>query len=194
MHDRRFKPTEAHKLEDPERLIWLPPSEVLAHLELRPGLTVADIGAGTGYFAIPIAKAIAPDGKVFAVDVEPQMLDMVRQKLFIAEAPRNIELVQGESTQTNLPDGCADRVLMANVWHEFDDHGAVLREMQRVLRPGGHIAILDWRPDVDHPPGPPLDHRITPEQAIAALTSHHWSVEESCHVGRYSYLVRAMFG
>ncbi len=73
MNDREFKHTEAHKLEDPERLKWLPPAEILAHLRLGPGMKVADIGAGTGYFSIPIARAVGALGHVFAVDLQPEI-------------------------------------------------------------------------------------------------------------------------
>lgn len=194
MPDRRFKPTEAHKLEDPERLIWLPPSEVVAHLDPRPGLVVVDMGAGTGYFAIPIAKAIAPTGKVLAVDVEPEMLEKLKVKLAANESPKNIELHQGEATATQLPDHLADRVLIANVWHELDPSRwpAAAQEAARLLRSHGKLIILDWRPDVDRPPGPPLEHRIPIDQVAAFLISQGWKVEESCLIGRYSYLLIAV--
>lgn len=191
MHDKRFKPSEAHKLEDPERLNWLPPMAVLSLLKLSPGMHVADIGAGTGYFAIPIAKAIGPIGKVTAVDVEPEMLDKLRQKLCTDGAPQNLELVEGDANRTSLEDGRFDRVFLANIWHELDDHAAALREAARLLRPEGRLVILDWRPDVDRPPGPPIEHRISASQVVASLASHRWAVEDSSHIGRYSYLVKA---
>jgi precorrin-6B methylase 2 len=81
MHDRVFKHTEAHKLEDPERLRWLPPAEVISHLRLLPGMKIADIGAGTGYFSIPIARAVGDGGRVPAADLQPEMLELLRQKL-----------------------------------------------------------------------------------------------------------------
>jgi ubiquinone/menaquinone biosynthesis C-methylase UbiE len=191
MHDRRFKPSEVHKLEDPERLIWLPPSEVLTHLSLQPGMNIADVGAGTGFFAIPMARAVAPNGKVFAVDVEPEMLEKLKQKLTALDAPQNIEVVEGEASKTHLAGGCADLVLMANVWHEVDPppRAAVLREATRLLCSGGRLAILDWRSDVDRPPGPPLEHRIAGAQVSEFLRSRGWMVKHSSPVGRYSYLI-----
>jgi ubiquinone/menaquinone biosynthesis C-methylase UbiE len=191
MHDRRFKPSEAHRLENPERLVWLPPSEVLAHMDLKPGMAVADVGAGTGYFAVPIARSIFPDGKVFAVDVEPEMLGKLRDKLTVPGSPTNIELLQGESAQTNLRDGACDRVLFANVWHELEDPAGALKEMRRILRPSGRLVIVDWRPDVERPPGPPIEHRVAPERINSFLSSHDWRTEESCHIGQYSYLIAA---
>jgi ubiquinone/menaquinone biosynthesis C-methylase UbiE len=192
MSSRRFKPTEAHRLEDPERLNWLPPSEVLSLLPLRSGMRVADIGAGTGYFALPIAREIGPSGKVWAVDVEPQMLAKLKEKIESAGGPQNVELFEGEATNTRLPPGELDLLLMANLWHELDDPGRALREANRLLRIGGRLAILDWRPDVDRPPGPPLDHRIPPAEVNDFLESHGWAVEHFSHVGRYSYFLLAV--
>ena len=70
MHDRRFNSSLANRLDDPDRLLWLPPHEVIAALGIQPGDVVADIGAGTGYFALPLARAVGPKGKVCAVDAQ----------------------------------------------------------------------------------------------------------------------------
>src|SRR5689334_18193385 len=96
-----FDPASAHKLEDPERLTWMPPDEVVALLGISRGIDVADIGAGTGYFALPIAVAAAP-GRVFAVDLQPEMLKLLDQKLGAPEAPDNIQLVEGDASATTL--------------------------------------------------------------------------------------------
>ena len=81
MGERLFKPQDAHKLEDPERQIWLPVVDVIRASAIRPGMRVADIGAGTGYFAIPIALAVGVGGKVYAVDLQSEMLNKLQQKL-----------------------------------------------------------------------------------------------------------------
>lgn len=183
-----FDPASAHKLEDPERLTFMPAGEVIEHLSVKPGSDVADIGAGTGYFALPLAKAIAP-GKVYAVDVQPEMLKLLDQKLGAPGAPDNIHLVEGDAAATTLPDQSVDLALLANMWHEIDDHGPVLREMSRILRSGGSVAVLDWRPDVDRPPGPPLEHRIAAADVARTLEQDGWRVTKNEPVGTYSYLV-----
>lgn len=202
MHDRRFNPAEAHRLEDPERLIFMPPDDVVACLEMAPGMTVADVGAGTGYFTIPIAKAVQPGGRVYAVDAQTEMLRLLDAKLGAPSAPDNIVLVEGEAADTRLPQSACDRVLIANVWHELDDHDGVLREAARILKPEGRVAILDWRADVParshgapraegDPPGPPQEHRI-PETAVAeGLRNAGWRVITRANVGQYSYIVIA---
>lgn len=132
-----------------------------------------------------------PNGKIYAVDVEPQLLAMLKQKLAPSGMPQNLELIEGEADSTHLRDECADRVLLANIWHEIEDHAATLHEAKRILRKEGQIAILDWRPDVDPPPGPPLEHRIASAMVQASLRNSGWKIVVATPVGRYSYLVIA---
>jgi len=190
MHDRVFDPSQVHKLEAPERLRWLPPGEVLGWLELRPGMTVADIGAGTGYFAIPVARAIGP-GRVWAVDLQPELLEVLQGKLAKPDAPANIVPLEGTASSTGLADRSCDIALLANVWHELDDPAGVVAELARILKPGGRIAVLDWRPDVERPPGPPLEHRLSAREVQRFFEDHGKRVDAVRNVGQYSYLVLA---
>lgn len=189
MHERRFNPSLAHRLDDPERLLWLPPAEIVATLGVRSGDVVADIGAGTGYFTLPLARAVGPRGRVFAVDAQEEMLLLLRQKLEGASLP-NIETMQAEADHSTLQDGACTLVFLANIWHEFEDRVAVLRESLRILRPGGRIAILDWRPDVEPVAGPPIAHRIAAEAAEMEIESAGFTPLASTKVGRYSWLVQ----
>jgi ubiquinone/menaquinone biosynthesis C-methylase UbiE len=190
MHERRFNPSRAHRLDDPERKKWLPPDPVVAALHLREGATVVDIGAGTGYFALPIAAAVGPVGRVLAVDVAPAMLARLQSRL--AEAGvANVQCVEAEASRTGLPSGCADLVFMAKVWHEFDDHAAVLREARRLLQPGGRIALLDWRPDAEPDHGPPLAHRVASSAAQASIEEAGFTLLNSGNIGLYSWILVA---
>lgn len=194
MNDRVFKHTHAHKLEDPERLKWLPPSEVLSRLHLGKGARVADVGAGTGYFSIPIAKAAGDDGNVFAVDVQQEMLDKLRLKLEQPDSPRNISLHLGPASELPLSDDSVDLAFYANIWHELDDPDSALREAIRVTNAKGRIALLDWRSDKQSPPGPPGEHRI-PAETIMAFLQTHGCHRVSCYtVGQYHYIVTAELG
>jgi ubiquinone/menaquinone biosynthesis C-methylase UbiE len=190
LNERTFPVSEAAKLEDPERLKWLSPPETLAHLRLQAGEDVADIGAGTGYFAFPMAARTAP-GRLYAVDFQLEMLDRLRVKLEAPDAPANIRPLHGEASATGLPDASVDVVFMGNFWHEVDDHDGVLREAERILRPSGRLAILDWKHDVSPPPGPPPGHRIAIQQAIRCLETNGWSVCKSRKIGMFHYLVLA---
>jgi ubiquinone/menaquinone biosynthesis C-methylase UbiE len=193
MNERTFHASNAKKLEDPERLSWSPPAAIIASLRLRKGMTIADIGAGTGYFAIPIAKELGDDGKVLAIDLQQGMLDLLNEKLRQLDSISNIELIQGEAMSTTLPPGSVDMVFMANVWHELDDHATTLKEVRRILCPGGRLAILDWRTDVAQPPGPPPDHRISSDIVTKMLAENGWSTSHISHVGTYSYLIQSTF-
>jgi len=192
MGDRLFKPQDAHKLEDPERQVWLPVADVIRALAIRPGMHIADVGAGTGYFAIPMAQAVGPNGKVYAIDLQLEMLNMLRGKLERLDAPHNIDLAQGEAGKTTLGSKCADVVLIANVWHELDDHEAALQEAARILVPGGTLALLDWRPDKKSPPGPPSDHRLPASDVVQFLTKHNWTTAPPVNIGHYSYFIGAI--
>lgn len=191
MHDRVFKHTEAHKLEDPERLRWLPPADVISRLGLLPGMKVADIGAGTGYFTFPIARAVGELGQVYGVDLQPEMLELLRQKLSDQDAYGNIRLLQGEASRLPLPERAVDVSFYANIWHELPDHDAAFAEALRVSVLGGRIAILDWRDDCTPPPGPPQEHRIPEAAVVAFLNTKGCQKVASQPVGRYGYLVTA---
>ncbi len=189
MHEKRFHHSQAHRLDAPERLAWLPPAEVVKALHVRAGEAIADIGAGTGYFALPLAKAAASSGIVFAIDAQPEMLDLLRAKITGA-SPANIRFIHAEADATGLPDATCDLVFLANIWHEFDNRTLVLEEAQRILKSDGRIAILDWRPDVDREPGPPLDHRLSADSAALELAEAGFQQVTSAHIGRYSWLVQ----
>lgn len=134
---------------------------------------------------------MGPTGKVYAIDLQREMLTLLGKKLEQSGAPTNIELVEGSASQTTLASKCADMVFIANVWHELDDHEAALKEAARVLRPNGRLAILDWRADKNSPPGPPVDHRIEASEVVQFLKKSAWIVAPAIDIGRYSYLVAA---
>ena len=191
MNDRVFRHAHAHKLEDPERLKWLPPAEVLSRLHLAPGSRVADVGAGTGYFTFPLANAVGPNGHVFAVDLQQEMLNLLQQKLRQANAPTNITLHRAPASQLPLADKSVDVVFYANIWHELDDPDAAFGEARRISVPGSTIAILDWRSDKESPPGPPQDHRIAVETLANFLQTSGCHRLGCYNVGQYGYLITA---
>jgi ubiquinone/menaquinone biosynthesis C-methylase UbiE len=191
MNERTFDAKNALRLDDPERLKFLPPDKILSALNLQQGMSVADIGAGTGYFALPIARGVGRGGRVFAVDFQQGMLDHLRQKLGREESPKNVDVVLGDALKTTLSPQSVDMVFIGNVWHELDDYAGLLAEVERILRPSGQITILDWRTDVSQPPGPPLGHRISAADVKETLQRAGWTVEKADNVGMYSYLVKA---
>lgn len=190
MSDRRFDPAKADKLEDPQRTHWLPPGAVMARMEVEPGWTVADVGAGTGFFARPLARAVGSGGRVVAIDAQREMLARLLVTLAEAGGSERIDPVLAEADALPLADDACDGALLAHLWHELDDPVGVAREARRIVRPGGRVAILDWQP-VEPPPGPPFDHRVGPESARDALATAGWVPSAPSRVGPYAWLVVA---
>ena len=193
MPEKRFDATLAYRLDLPERITWLPPQEVIRALAVQAGATVVDLGAGTGYFALPLALAVGTAGRVIAVDAQDEMLELLRKKIS-SSAASNIELVRAEADRIALPDSACDLIFLANVWHEIPDRVAALAEAKRVLKAQGRIAILDWRPDVEPEHGPPLEHRLTPASAVAELVAADFQPGSQRNIGKYSWLVQAAAG
>jgi cyclopropane fatty-acyl-phospholipid synthase-like methyltransferase len=158
-HQHGFSGAEgwARVFDDPERDQWQKPHEVILALQLAPDAKVADIGAGTGYFAARLAH-MTPKGRVYAVDLEP---DMVR---YLAERARkegltNLVPVQATPDSAALPEK-VDRVLMVDTYHHIADRPAYFRRLRDSLASGGEVAIIDFR--IDSPSGPPAASRISP--------------------------------
>lgn len=190
MTGRPFSASLAERLDRPERVTWLPPSEVIRAIDVKADQTIADIGAGTGYFTLPLAAAVGKRGRVFALDSQLEMLNILSKKLHGA-AKENVEPLHARADDTFLSSARCDLVFMANVWHEFPDRAAVLRESKRILKSLGRIAILDWRPDVEPEHGPPLSHRLSGQSALEELSSAGFAQSSLRNIGTYSWLVQA---
>ena len=153
------------KMESPDRAAWQKPDEVVAALGLADGAWVAEVGAGTGYFALRMARAVGAKGRVFAVDVEPRILEKLRERIE-AERVENVTPVLGLGGAPLLPEASVSCVLMVGTFHHFHDGVAALRRIARSLKPGGRIANIDYRPE-ELPVGPPVPEKISREDFIA---------------------------
>jgi predicted methyltransferase len=153
--------------EDPARDAWQKPRDVITALGLRPGMSVADLGAGTGYFTHRLAPAVAPGGIVFAVETEPNLVSYLRARAE-QEAQANVIPVLASFDNPRLPPAAVDLVLVVDTFHHIDQRLGYFQRLSGVLRPGGRIAIIDWRID-RLPVGPPPDHKIAREQVIAEM-------------------------
>lgn len=155
-------------LERPEREAEEKPSVLIRELGLRPGDTVADIGAGTGYFSFRIAPLLG-SGKVLAVDVQPEMLEIIRRRAR-SNGIANVEPVQGRPDSPALPAGVADLVLMVDVYHEFSQPCEMMQAVAKALKPGGRVALVEYRAEDPGVPIKPL-HKMTQAQAIAEMAA-----------------------
>ena len=129
--------------ESSGRDAWQQPQRVIEALAIRPGDTVADIGSGSGYFTLPLARAVGPDGRVFAVDVDEEMNDYLRERLRTAGID-NVTVVQGRFEDPLLPDGEVDLAFTSNTYHHMQDRPRYFRDLKRDLAPGGRLAIVDY--------------------------------------------------
>ncbi|HUV36882.1 MAG TPA: class I SAM-dependent methyltransferase [Patescibacteria group bacterium] len=154
-------------LEREERKEFQKPDEVMKALEPRAGETVADIGAGSGYFTIPIAKAVGPDGTVLAIDISQHMLDYLERRIK-AENLENIELRKVERDDPQLPAGGVDLILMVDTIHytlEREARTAYARKLREGLAPGGRVVVIDYIPKSleERPWGPPPEQHLPKE-------------------------------
>lgn len=172
-------PKSAFHHESGESEHWLAPAELLTELDVHPGMTVGEIGAGMASYTLPIGRHVGPDGKAFAVEWRPWVIDKLRTRLSNPAAPENIDLVVARPAETGIASASCDRVLFADIWHEIENRDAALDEARRILRPGGRLVILNWRPDALCPPGPPVEHRVSMRSTLCAVEMKSWSLLRS---------------
>jgi SAM-dependent methyltransferase len=159
---------DAHRwakvFDDPKRDAWQKPDEVLQALSLSSEATVADIGAGTGYFAVRLAYHV-PQGRVYAVDTEPSMVKYLAERAK-RHGLANLTAVAGTPDDPKLPER-ADLVLLVDVYHHIGERERYFRKVAESLKPNGRVAIIDFR--LDSPHGPPRSARIAPDRVKAEL-------------------------
>ena len=134
-------------LDRPEREREEAPAKAIAALDIRPGQTVADIGAGSGYYTVRLAAAVGPKGRVFATDIQPEMLALIRARTAekSGAAAGQVEIVLGTPTESKLPDGAVDLALMVDVYHELAQPQVFLRSVKRALKPDGRLVLIEFR-------------------------------------------------
>lgn len=172
----RFEGAErwAAMFDDPGRDAWQRPEEVVALMKVAPGGKVADLGAGTGYFLPHLSRAVGPEGKVLALDVEPDMVRYMEARV-AREQLANVEVRQVALDDPALEPSSVDRVLIVNTWHHIEARAAYAERLARALRPGGRVVIVDFTQETDR--GPPPPQRVTAEAITAELGSAGLSVE-----------------
>jgi ubiquinone/menaquinone biosynthesis C-methylase UbiE len=168
---RRIAPVMSHRgadwLDRAEREEEEAPERALEAMGVRPGQTVVDLGAGSGYFTVRLAPRVGPTGRVIAVDIQPEMIARLRERLQ-REGIANVTPVLGSASDPKLPDGSADLVLMVDVYHELASPQQMLRHIARALRPGGRLVLLEYRKE---DPGIPIrpEHKMSVAEAKAEL-------------------------
>lgn len=163
-------------LDRPEREEEEGLSRLITVLGLEPGMTVADIGAGSGTLTLPMARKVGPTGKALAVDIQPEMLEIVRSRAQKAGL-KNVQTILGATTDPKVPDGTADLMLLVDVYHEFDKPYEMTAAMVRGLKKGGRLVLVEYRAEDPNVPIKPL-HKMSERQArkeMAQFPSLRWT-------------------
>lgn len=165
------------RLDDPSRDAWQHPDEIIAAMQLAPTMTVADVGAGTGYFTVRLARVA---GQVIATDVDPQMRQHLRERTRLMPNVRVAEAVTPDSV---------DAILVVHVWHHVHDRAALARDLAAALHPGGRITIVEFTREASH--GPPPEMRLAPAQVVADFAAAGLDARVSSLALPDQYLVEA---
>ena len=173
----------AKQFDDPARDAWQKPDEVLDALKLTRSTRVADIGAGTGYFSVRIARRVS-EGKVLAADVAPDMVRYLRERAQ-REQLQVLVPVQASADSPNLPEP-VDLILVVDTYHHIHRRTPYFAKLKEMLRPNGRLAIVDF--NMASPSGPPREHRIAPERVMAELAAAGYRLVET-----HTFLPRQYF-
>jgi len=167
-YQRRFENAAewSKKFDDPSRNAWQKPQGVIDVMEIAPGATVADIGAGTGYFEPYLSRAAGPGGHVLALDVEPDMVAHLRDRA-AKEQLANVEARQVAADDPGLARSSVDRILVVDTWHHIANRVDYAARLAVALKHGGEVFVVDFTREAKN--GPPPEHRVPPEEVARSL-------------------------
>lgn len=163
-------------LERSEREIEEMPESALDSIGLKPGMTVADVGAGSGYFTVRMARRVGEAGKVYAVDIQPEMLRILRRRLEKADFT-NVETILGAEADPKLPSGQLDLILMVDVYHEFAQPQRMLQKLREALKEGGRMVLLEYRKEDPWVPIRP-EHKMSVAEAKLEVEAEGFELEK----------------
>lgn len=164
-------------LERSEREVEEMPETALDAIGVRPGMVVADVGAGVGYFSVRLARRVGPTGKVFANDVQPEMLTLLKERAVKAHVDNIIEPVLGTESDPKLPKGSMDLVLLVDVYHEFSQPQPMLRRIRESLKADGRLVLLEYRKEDPRIPIRP-EHKMSVEEIKAEVSAEGFRLDK----------------
>ncbi|HTN72783.1 MAG TPA: methyltransferase domain-containing protein [Methylomirabilota bacterium] len=174
-------------LEDPKRDAYQKPQEVMTALGLKPGEIIADIGAGSGYFTFRLAHHVGDKGKVYAVDVSPDMILYINRRIRDLKL-NNVVSILADPDDPLLPDRSVNRFFFSESWHHIENQKKYLSLMKRMLKPGGEIVMIDFHKR-DLPVGPPLQMKIAREDLIKQMESNGFRLVKEHNFLPYQYFL-----
>lgn len=170
----KFKPENWERLVSVDRRTLIDPDRFVEHLDIEPGATVADIGAGPGFFTVPLADRVGATGTVYALDVAPRMIQVLDSR----RLPPQVRVQLSDERSLPIPDASVDLALIAFVLHELEDTHALLTDVKRVLRAPGRLVVVEWVRRAEEM-GPPEHERLTPDDATRLLRAAGFTVAAS---------------
>lgn len=181
-----FPPDKIFLLEEPRD--WQDTEEIMERLHLKTGDIVADIGAGSGYFTIPLASRVGEKGMVFAEDVQIEMINYISKKVEVLEL-KNVRVIFGKTEDPSLLDNFFDLVFLANTYHELEMPYMLLENIRKDLRYYGRLAIIDWDPAKKPPFGPPIEEKVPENTVINELERTGFELIEKHNFMPYHYFL-----
>ncbi len=174
-------------LEDPKRDAYQKPHEVLSALNIKPGEVIADIGAGSGYFTFRLAQRVGPSGKVYAVDISPDMILHINRRIRELKAT-NVVSILADPDDPLLLDASVNRFFFSDSWHHIESQTKYLTLMKRMLKSGGEVVMIDFHKK-ELPFGPPMRMKIAREDLIRQMESHGYRMAKEHTFLPYQYFL-----
>jgi ubiquinone/menaquinone biosynthesis C-methylase UbiE len=186
-HARLFPPEDLGMLEGPDRDAYQRPDQIMDALQIAEGSVVADLGAGGGWFTVRLAIRVGPNGRVYAEDIQPQMISAIERRV-LREGLRNVVTVLGTPVDPKIPPGSLDAALMVDAYPEFEQPVSLLRNVARTLKPNGTIGIVNFKKDGGGP-GPEMEERVDAEKVLADARAAGLELRKREYFLRYHYML-----
>jgi arsenite methyltransferase len=174
-------------LEDPKRDAYQKPHEVITALRLKDGEVIADIGAGSGYFTFRLAHHVGDTGRVYAVDVNPEMVVHLNRRIRDLKLKNVVSLLAAPDDRL-LADVSVDRFFICDTWHHIENHDRYLALLKKMLKRGGQVVMVDFK-KVETPAGPPLEMRIDRDALVKEMAKNGFRVEAEHTFLPYQYFI-----
>jgi ubiquinone/menaquinone biosynthesis C-methylase UbiE len=174
-------------LEGPDRDAYQRPDQIMDALQIAEGSVVADLGAGGGWFTVRLSRRVGPNGRVYAEDIQPQMIEAIKRRS-AREGLSNVTWVLGTPVDPKLKPGLLDAALIVDAYHEIEQPVTLLRNLSRALKPTGMIGIVNYKKDGGGP-GPAMDERVDAEKVIADAQAAGLELRKRETFLRYQYML-----
>jgi ubiquinone/menaquinone biosynthesis C-methylase UbiE len=175
------------RLEDPKRDAYQKPQEVITALDIKEGEVMADLGAGSGYFAFRLAEAVGKTGRVYAVDVNPDMVRHLNRRVRDMKVG-NVVTILCAPDDPLLADASVDRFFICDTWHHIEGHAKYLALLKRMLKPGGQVVMVDFK-KTKTPVGPPMELRIDRDDLVREMETNGFQLAAEHTFLEYQYFL-----